>query len=253
MGPLTEADFNALVASGKITATTLVWHEGMAQWQPYSVVQASLAPVREAEAAAPNGPTATSSTAPGADVVCTECRQTFPPELVVRYGDRWVCTTCKRGFLDRTQAVGAAAAARGYGGFWIRALAKILDGLIVGAPVLILFLIFVLPVLGARGAGMSPFDSIGLQLGFQGLYYALAAGYNIFFIGKFGATPGKMVCKLRVVKADGSRVSFSLAAGRFFAEILSGLICNIGYIIAAFDGEKRALHDHICTTRVVKI
>jgi hypothetical protein len=29
------------------------------------------------------------------------------------------------------------------------------------------------------------------------------------------------------------------------------MTCFIGYIIAAFDNEKRALHDHICTTRVV--
>jgi len=34
-------------------------------------------------------------------------------------------------------------------------------------------------------------------------------------------------------------------------ELLSRIICDIGYIIAVFDSEKRALHDHICNTRVV--
>ena len=33
-GPLTETDFNALIASGKITADTLVWRDGMATWLP---------------------------------------------------------------------------------------------------------------------------------------------------------------------------------------------------------------------------
>jgi hypothetical protein len=28
-------------------------------------------------------------------------------------------------------------------------------------------------------------------------------------------------------------------------------ICYIGYIMVAFDQEKRSLHDHICNTRVV--
>jgi uncharacterized RDD family membrane protein YckC len=39
--------------------------------------------------------------------------------------------------------------------------------------------------------------------------------------------------------------------GRFFAKILSAMMLWIGFIIAAFDREKRALHDHICGTRVV--
>jgi len=70
-------------------------------------------------------------------------------------------------------------------------------------------------------------------------------------IGKFGATLGKMACKIQVVTAEGGRVSYLRSLGRYFAKFLSGLICLIGYIIAAFDEEKRALHDRICVTRVV--
>lgn len=76
--------------------------------------------------------------------------------------------------------------------------------------------------------------------------------YTIFFNGRYGATPGKMACKLRVVTADGQPIGYGRATGRFFAEILSGIICNIGYIIAAFDDQKRSLHDHICSTRVIR-
>jgi uncharacterized RDD family membrane protein YckC len=39
--------------------------------------------------------------------------------------------------------------------------------------------------------------------------------------------------------------------GRYFSEMLSGMIMMIGYIMAGFDDEKRALHDRICNTRVV--
>ena len=39
--------------------------------------------------------------------------------------------------------------------------------------------------------------------------------------------------------------------GRAFAELPSGIICDIGYLIVAFDGQKRGLHYLICNTRVI--
>jgi uncharacterized RDD family membrane protein YckC len=70
-------------------------------------------------------------------------------------------------------------------------------------------------------------------------------------IGKYGATLGKMACKIKVVTPDGGRVTYLRAFGRYFAKLLSAMICFIGYIMAGFDDEKRALHDRICDTRVV--
>jgi len=73
------------------------------------------------------------------------------------------------------------------------------------------------------------------------------------YLGRYGATPGKMAVKIRVVTPDGGPISYGRATGRFFADILSGMICYIGYLMVAFDKEqRRALHDHICGTRVVK-
>ncbi len=61
-----------------------------------------------------------------------------------------------------------------------------------------------------------------------------------------------MALGLKVITADGDKVSYLKAFGRYFAEIVSGIILCIGYIMAAFDDEKRTLHDRICNTRVVK-
>jgi len=80
---------------------------------------------------------------------------------------------------------------------------------------------------------------------------AIAISYETFMIGKYGSTVGKMACNLKVVTPEGGQVSYMRAFGRYFAKILSYLICAIGYIIAAFDDQKRALHDRICDTRVV--
>jgi len=84
-----------------------------------------------------------------------------------------------------------------------------------------------------------------------GIQIGIAMAYEIVLIGKYGATLGKRACKIHVVTADGGKVSYGRAAGRYFAKLLSGFTCLIGYIIAFFDEEKRALHDRICNTRVV--
>jgi uncharacterized RDD family membrane protein YckC len=47
-------------------------------------------------------------------------------------------------------------------------------------------------------------------------------------------------------------VDLGRAFGRYFGKLLSAIILGIGYIMAAFDSEKRALHDMICDTRVIK-
>src|SRR5207247_10862681 len=94
---------------------------------------------------------------------------------------------------------------------------------------------------------------IGQALGllFDLIFLSVYMVYSTLFLGKFGATPGKMVFKLTVVDASGSKIGYGRAFCRSCAEILSQLICAIGYIIAAFDDQKRALHDHICNTRVI--
>lgn len=42
-GPVSDAEFQQLVSAGKITDATLVWREGMAEWQPYGQVRGTAA------------------------------------------------------------------------------------------------------------------------------------------------------------------------------------------------------------------
>ena len=62
-----------------------------------------------------------------------------------------------------------------------------------------------------------------------------------------------MALGLKVVRPNGMPVDLPRAFGRYFAKMLSAIILFIGYIMAGFDAEKRALHDMICDTRVVKV
>ena len=154
----------------------------------------------------------------------------------------------------------AVAAGRHYGGFWIRFVARLIDSLIIiviNAIVrLPLSLMFGLGTMGMRGMGEARGGWIfGPAMGAVGLStvigIALGAAYEIYFLSAHGATPGKMALGLRVIRADGGPISPMLALGRHFALWLSGFILMIGYIMAGFDPEKRALHDRICETRVI--
>src|SRR3546814_8049000 len=51
-GPVEAADLAALHADGQLDPATLVWREGMAQWQPWHTVMAEVVPETAHPAAA---------------------------------------------------------------------------------------------------------------------------------------------------------------------------------------------------------
>jgi len=235
-GPVQEAELDQLFQSGQITGATLIWKEGMANWEAYSSV-------RSASAASAAGPGLSEGS-----VVCSQCGQIFNANDVIRYGDKAVCAGCKPVFLQKLREGSSLSASdMDYASFGIRFGAKFLDNIIMRVVGMAIGFAF-----GAAASSSGP-DGIGAA-GVMALVVGmlLEIAYRIFFIGAYGATPGKMACKIRVVNADGSKVSYGKATGRAFAEYLSAVICLIGYIMAGFDDEKRSLHDRICDTRVIR-
>jgi uncharacterized RDD family membrane protein YckC len=61
-----------------------------------------------------------------------------------------------------------------------------------------------------------------------------------------------MALGLKLLRRDGSKLGIGRIIGRYFSHVISAIILCIGYIMAAFDEEKRALHDRICDTRVIR-
>lgn len=239
IGPVDEAEVVALAASGTITPETLVWHAGMADWQPYGQVLA-----QGTSDVPPGAPPGT-----GSAQVCIECGGTFSTEDMVRYGGSWVCAACKPVFFQRLSEGGAMPREMRYGGFWIRFSAKFIDGMILGVAGLVCQ--FSLGWIAVGAANEPSMGMMAMQVLLAIVQCAVSIGYETWFVGRFGATLGKMACGLKVVTSDGERVTYSRAFGRCLATFLSAIILNIGYIMAAFDDQKRALHDRICDTRVV--
>lgn len=244
-GPVTEADLQALLAAGKINSETLVWREGMAEWQPWRQAAAAANMIPGDAGAGPAAAGAAGS------VMCSECGRSFPPGEVIRHGAVFVCGSCKPIFLQKLKE-GAAlnTGALEYASFGLRFGAKLLDGIILWIAQLIIG--FVAGLLMAAGGGDEDSGMILFQVVLIFFSLVVNFSYNIFFIGKFGATPGKMACKIKVVQPDGSPVGYGRATGRAFGEIVSGMICYIGYLMMIWDEEKRTLHDRMANTRVVK-
>jgi uncharacterized RDD family membrane protein YckC len=238
LGPVSDPDFQSLVQNGVVTDQTLVWHAGLPEWRPYGQVRAREATVAPGGGAVPVLPAGTD---PTRQAPCAECGGIFPETEMVSYKGANICGGCKPAFFQKVRE-GGVTMSFAYAGFWIRFVAYFIDAILM--TVVNFAVGFVI--------GFTLGDPAVAEMIGSGIGLLLNLAYYVFFHGKYGATLGKMALGLRVVMPDGSPISYMRAFGRFFAEILSGLILLIGYIIAAFDVEKRALHDHICNTRVIR-
>ena len=272
-GPVDENQLDELVRTQVIAAETLVWKEGMANWEPYRAARSS----RPAfPGLATDGPAAATLAAgayqgipaapayqgiPAAGAyqgipaaggrACAQCGLIFPETEVVSLAGVYVCAGCKPLALQRMREGSWMAGSRRYGGFWIRAAAYLLDILIVVVGYYIIAIPLGLGAVGVMGAMTDPTAMIGLGIAALAMSMAVGAAYQVYFLTKYGATPGKLVLGLKVIRGDGGPITAGRAFARMCAHALSGMILYIGYFMAGFDSEKRALHDHICDTRVV--
>ncbi len=244
-GPLADKELDEAVRSGAIGRDTPVWRPEMEGWEPLGSARPDLA------VSAP-------SVAPGAATgqekvgVCSECRQPFPIVEMIPYASFTICAACKPAFLMRLQQGLPPAGSMVYATFGSRFTARLVDGVglaavsfaaqfpLVGFPILA-------PVLpGAPGYWVRQGAAMLVGL-------VIPAAYYISLHGRNGQTLGKRLLRIRVVRADGSRLTFGRATGRYFADMLSSMTFLIGYLMAAFDDERRALHDRLCDTRVVQL
>ena len=190
---------------------------------------------------------------------CAECGRPSTADELARFGDLLVCPMCKATYAQKLREGVAPAATVEYAGFWIRFVAWVIDAVIlmvVGGIVQFATLGSMVNIQPIQPGGdpMAAFGAVMGRLGVVSLInLVIACSYEAFFLSSsLSATPGKLALSLKVVRPDGSRLTLGRAVGRYFAKFLSGLILCIGYIIAGFDAQKRALHDMICDTRVVK-
>lgn len=214
-GPVEDAELVRLFRSGDISVDTLVWRSDLTDWQALGGFADQLG-LRDA--ASPYAP---------------------PTSEVLR---------------DEQVVVGGGEVV--YAGFWKRVAAYIIDSFVAGFVGAIIGGI-VGGLLGAtllNSGGMS--GSAGALMGIQmvgnliGMLLGMAY-YAGMHASSSMATLGKMAVGIKVVRSDGSRISFLRGVGRYFGLFVSSITLGIGFFMAGFTERKRALHDMLCDTLVV--
>lgn len=187
---------------------------------------------------------------------CSQCGSTFDQSDLLQIGGNWICGACKPAYLSRVMAGGpGVASAMQYAGVGIRFAARFLDGLVFFVPFFVLALVFVPSFLATAGAGRSSLFNVVLFL--PAIIFALF--YEVLMLRYWGATLGKMACRIKVVRADGSGLGWGISFGRYFMynivisamPLINWILLITTAIMAGTDDQKRGLHDRVCDTRVI--
>lgn len=120
-----------------------------------------------------------------------------------------------------------------FGGFFVRAAAFCTDWLVLGA-------IGIVTAFVANSFLAAAFAMV-------------AAGFvcSVGFWLADGATPGKMLFRLKVRMINGEDLDPVAAVIRYFAYLGSGLLLGVGFFAMLFNEEKRGFHDMISNTIVI--
>ncbi|GAB3389946.1 RDD family protein [Lysobacter fragariae] len=280
-GPVAASDLAQLHASGQLRLDTLVWREGLLQWQPWQDVMGEvlgeaqgLAPLPEADlpkADLPEAKTTTvADTAPSSSTLSAGVNPYAIAEPVVR---PVTASAASSADPSATQPYSPYAPPRAsvqesdgnyvgggevvYAGFWKRYAALCIDGFLVGIAFYIVMIVAMIAgfgVVGLSGAGAD-----GMGLGFAALMigaylmYPLISGlyYISMESSSLQATLGKLAVGIKVTDSDGHRLARGQALGRWASHLLCYFTLYIGYIMAGFTDRKRGLHDMVAGTLVV--
>lgn len=235
LGPFSGEELALRFHQGKLRLDTLVWRDGIADWQPLRQFTAELA-LDQAPSEVFYTPV---EAAPPATPLDAGLRDSpyAPPSATL---------------LGRNSAVIGGEVV--YAGFWKRVAANFIDSIVIGV---------VGAIIGAILGGL-----MGLMLGMNGglggggfaaiqvvtnlVSLAITAFYYAWFHASSSqATLGKMAVGIKVVRSDGDTISFLRGIGRYFGFLLSSLLLGIGLLMAAFTERKQGLHDLLCDTLVV--
>jgi uncharacterized RDD family membrane protein YckC len=278
-GPLSTDELRQSLRLQVFDLDTLVWRDGMLQWRPLRELAEQLNLLPEAQ------PAEALATAPGPGIglpamppppppVALAEPETVAPPLSGRAvfdlgsdpseAPAALAASPQRGeahvadsaTANPYQASRASLRSRGtalddqgvvYAGFWKRAAALIVDGFIIG----------IVGGLGGEALGSLLGDVAGgSDLAVASMILLSTLALNVCYFAFFhsavnGATPGKLLIGIKVVRGNGEAIGFWHAVARYFATIPSSIILGIGYLMAAFTPRRRALHDMICDTVVV--
>lgn len=129
-------------------------------------------------------------------------------------------------------------------GFWIRFVADIIDSAIIYFPFYII-LPLILDLTGISPASQSILHIVLITI-INAIYYTVLTG-------KYGWTWGKKVFDISVVNNDGTKISYLKSFLRWCSYLVSYLTFGVGFLLAGWTNEKKALHDYVAHTKAVRL
>jgi|GEM_PF-166115 len=213
-GPVGAEALAQAFRQGRVRRESLVWREGMAQWEP---LEAHLS-----ELPLP---------APAAPPVLPPLTDPAPAPAGPATG------------ID--QVVDA--------GFLRRLGAYLIDGLLLGSAYYVVLMVGSV-IIAVLAAGNVDGETVAITGGvLLVLAYALMSYFYYVGMerSKLQATVGKLALGIKVVDADGQRLGWGRASARWAGSLLSYATVYIGFFLAGWTRRKQALHDLVARTYVV--
>jgi predicted Zn finger-like uncharacterized protein len=153
-----------------------------------------------------------------------------------------------------------------YAGFWSRFGAYLIDGIVVSIISFIVLMVTVGPTALAMVSNLSQSHMTGnpqLAAVPASFSFALFTGvalsvllpvlYFIIMWGRRGATLGKMAMGIKIVKADGSNISYGTAFLRYIChQLISPFFFCLGFLWMLWDDKSQTWHDKLASTCVVR-
>ena len=261
-GPVSDEEFPGLVQSDVIRPETYLWCEGMAEWKTYGQLTAAPAPAGASAATvqqAAADPASSglrlrrdepASAAPAAEreATCSQCGAAAPVSQLMTVGASQLCPKCQAS--HRRLSFSGPDRPREYAPPLVRLAAYVLDCAICGGVVGVIVVGTLLLLKQVKP------DPAVATLAFFGVLAGLLVWILNYFVGKIareGATPMMKAFGIKVTRAGGGAVGGGRAFGRLLIMVLVNLFtCSLGHVVAFFDKERRALHDMVCGTVVIK-
>ena len=239
VGPVSEAEFQNLVNNGTIDTNTKVWNEGLSNWVRYWDIIAGVNPTPPEVPVEPEPEEIKSKTNyevksledddtnPGfltvaaqkqepqsqnsqnqnpSHALCVVCAKHFSTEQMLKYGADYVCRRCETAYHEnkRKQQVEASqnfeqVNSGHYAGIGARMLSHTIDScfLMVAGFIIavVLAILYRTPEVFVKSQIYLPLICFAIAIGI--LYYV--ASWAIW-----GATPGKIVLKMKIVRSEDS-------------------------------------------------
>ena len=220
-GPYKEDDVRQWLRSGQLSREDLAWYEGLADWQPLSVL------FPDAVASAPPSIAPVMASAPPAPTVSAALDDyagfwkrvaAYILDAIILYIPGMLIQKMMGGDAAEAAMKQAQLASPGDPQVMLTALSQFYSRML---PAILIITVI------------------------TWLYFAICES------SVWQATVGKLALGIRVTDMHGQRISFPRALGRYPAKYLSTLIFCIGFLMVAWTRRKQGLHDLIASTLVL--